>query len=125
MKAKNQVGRPRAVTPKIIEKLEQAFKLGCTNEEACFYAEISKSTFYDFIKENPEFSERFNDLKSYEKIKARMVVHNALKHNDKDMAKWYLERKVKDEFSTKQEITGNINLNYEETLKKVMCDSEY
>lgn len=114
METKNPVGRPRAITPEIIEKLKDAFKLGCTNEEACYYAEIGKSTFYDFIKEYPEISEEFNECKHYEKIKARMVIHNALEHNDKDTAKWYLERKAKDEFSTKVEMkhSGEINNPY-------------
>ena len=45
----------------------------------------------------------------YEKIKARMVVHRALDKGDRDMAKWYLERKAKNEFSTKQEFDGTVN----------------
>lgn len=104
MESKNQVGRPKAITPEIMRKLEEAFKLGCTNREACFYADIGESTFYDFIKDNPEFSEKINVLKEYEKIKARMVIHRALESGDRDIAKWYLERKAKDEFSTKQEL---------------------
>lgn len=110
---KNQVGRPRSITPEKLEKLEEAFKLGCNNREACFYADIAESTFYDFLKEYPEFSEKINVWKEYEKIKARMVVHKALEHGDKDMAKWYLERKAKDEFSTKQEFGGSLDLTIE------------
>lgn len=125
MELKNPVGRPRAITPEIINKLEKAFALGCTNREACFFANVAESTFYDFIKEYPEYSERFNSLKEYEKIRARKVIHDALGSGDRDIAKWYLERKAKDEFSTKQEIVGDVNLNYEETLKKAMSESEY
>jgi len=106
---KNQVGRPRAITPKKLEKLEEAFKLGCTNREACFYADIAESTFYDFLKEYPEYSDKIAMWKDYQKIKARMVVHKALDKGDRDMAKWYLERKVKEEFSTKQEIDATVN----------------
>lgn len=106
---KNQVGRPRAITPKTLEKLEEAFKLGCTNREACFYADVAESTFYDFLKEYPEYSEKIKMWKDYEKIKARMVVHKALEKGDRDMAKWYLERKAKDEFSTKQEFDATVN----------------
>lgn len=119
MERENQVGRPRAITPKILDKLEEAFKLGCTNREACFYADIGESTFYDFVKDNPEFSEKISMWKEYEKIKARMVVHKALEHGDKDMAKWYLERKAKDEFSTKQEVDGKFNINIDDTIREI------
>lgn len=78
--------------------------MGCTNREACLYADVAESTFYDFLKEYPEYSEKIDIWKNYEKIKARMVVHKALDKGDRDMAKWYLERKAKDEFSTKQEV---------------------
>lgn len=106
---KNNVGRPRAITPKKLEKLEEAFKLGCTNREACFYADVAESTFYDFLKEYPEYSDKIAMWKDYEKIKARYVVHKALENGDRDMAKWYLERKAKDEFSTKQEFDTTVN----------------
>lgn len=106
---KNQVGRPRAITPEKLVKLEEAFKLGCTNREACFYADVAESTFYDFIKEYPEYSDKIAMWKDYQKIKARYVVHKALDKGDRDMAKWYLERKAKEEFSTKQEIDATVN----------------
>lgn len=106
---RNQVGRPRAIGEEELRKLEEAFKLGCTNREACFYANVKESTFYDYLKEYPEYSEKIDIWKSYEKIKARMVVHKALDKGDKEMAKWYLERKAKDEFSTKQEFDGTVN----------------
>lgn len=82
--------------------------MGCTNREACLYADVAESTFYDFLKEYPEYSEKIDIWKNYEKIKARMVVHKALDKGDRDMAKWYLERKAKDEFSTKQEVDATV-----------------
>lgn len=106
---KNAVGRPRTITAKKLDQLKEAFMMGCTNREACFYAEIPESTFYDFLKEYPEFSEKIEIWKTYEKIKSRMVVHKALDRGDKEMAKWYLERKAKDEFSTKQEVDATSN----------------
>ncbi len=83
--------------------------MGCTNREACFYAEVPESTFYDFLKEYPEYSDKIAMWKDYEKIKARLVVHKALDNGDRDMAKWYLERKAKDEFSIKQEFDTTVN----------------
>lgn len=108
-KAKNSVGRPRAIGEKELRLLKEAFFMGCTNREACLYADVAESTFYDFLKEYPEYSEKIDIWKNYEKIKARMVVHKALDKGDRDMAKWYLERKAKDEFSTKQEVDATVN----------------
>ena len=108
-KTKNAVGRPRAIGEKELRLLKEAFFMGCTNREACLYADVAESTFYDFLKEYPEYSEKIDIWKNYEKIKARMVVHNALNKGDRDMAKWYLERKAKDEFSTKQEVDATVN----------------
>ena len=36
-------------------------------------------------------------------FKARTVIADALNNKDENTARWYLERKRKDEFSTKQE----------------------
>lgn len=83
--------------------------MGCTNREACFFADVPESTFYNFLKDFPEYLEKIEIWKNYEKIKARMAVHKALEKGDKDMAKWYLERKAKDEFSIKQEIDTTVN----------------
>ena len=39
-------------------------------------------------------------------LKARTVIANSLNNKDENTAKWYLERKKKNEFGTRQEITG-------------------
>jgi hypothetical protein len=39
-------------------------------------------------------------------LKSRSVIAYALDNKDENTAKWYLERKRKDEFSSKQEISG-------------------
>jgi len=38
---------------------------------------------------------------------AKKNIAQAIKEEDKDMSKWYVERKLKSEFSTKQEIAGS------------------
>ena len=100
---KSSVGRPSAITDEVIAKLEQAFSLDCTDEEACVYADIHPATLYRYQNENPEFCERKKLLKQKLVLKARSVISKNLQENDRDTAKWYLERKRKDEFSTKQE----------------------
>lgn len=108
-KSKNKGGRPTSVTPETLAKLEQAFSLGCSDLEACIYADISPSILYRFQENNPEFRERKEMLKQKLVLKARTVVANALEKEDENTAKWYLERKARDEFAAKQEVSvGNL-----------------
>lgn len=103
---KKDTGHPTVMTPETIAKLEQAFSLGCTDMEACFFANIGKSALYNYQKEHPEFVERKEALKEKMIFAARTVIANSLAENDKDTAKWLLERKRKQEFSTRIENTG-------------------
>ena len=73
--------------------------MGCTDEEACFYAEISTSSLYTYQSENDKFLERKKALKQNPFFKARKTVVDNLDDNP-DFALKYLERKKKDEFST-------------------------
>lgn len=87
-----------------IKKLEEAFAIDATVTEACYYADISTVTYYDWIKKNPKLAEKLNRLREKPVLKARMTIAKDL---DKvETAKWYVERKVKKEFSNRQEITG-------------------
>lgn len=103
---KETAGRKTIMTPEIISKLEQAFSMGCTDLEACFFANIGKSTLYNYQDRHPEFVERKEQLKQRLIFQARTVIASALSNNDENTAKWYLERKKKDEFSTRVENTG-------------------
>lgn len=100
-------GRPTIMTPETINKLEQAFSMGCSDLEACLHANIGKTTLYNYQQENPEFVERKEILKEKLVLKARSVIAESLNNKDENTAKWYLERKRKDEFSTK--IESDIN----------------
>jgi hypothetical protein len=98
----SEMGRPTVLTKEVVQKLEHAFSIGATDIEACFYAGISRGTLYNYQKENPDFLDRKEMLKERQVFKARMVIVQALQDGDKNMAKWYLERKRKDEFATQQ-----------------------
>lgn len=95
------------MTEAVVLKLEQAFAIDATVEEACSYAEISRNTFYVYLREHPEFQDRIEDLRQRPILKARQTVVNSL--GDPDRAFRYLERKAKREFSTRieQDITSD------------------
>lgn len=92
--------RPTKLSESTIQKLEGAFKLGCNIQEACCYAEISTSSYYDWIAKNEEFSGKMELFKKYLEIKSRSVIAKSLEAGDVKTAMWYLERKNKREFST-------------------------
>lgn len=108
---KNKNGRPPVVDDLVLQKLEQAFSFGCTDLEACLFANISKSTLYNYQNANPDFLERKEALKENPILLARQSVIRSMEE-DGNLALKYLERKRKDEFSTKTETehSGNIGL---------------
>lgn len=97
-------GRPTVMTTEILAKLEHAFSLGCSDVEACLYADIGTTALYDYQKNNPDFTERKQQLKENPVLKARTNVMADIESGDVDTSKWLLERKKKDEFGTKQSI---------------------
>lgn len=110
----DKLGRPTVMTKEVISKLEFAFANGCTDLEACLYAGISHTAMYDWIKLNPEFAERKEQLKKSLNLVAKMRLAELLKEKPDDLTrkdyadniKWYLNHKC-DEFkpTSKQEIT--------------------
>lgn len=103
---KKTAGRKPVIDEVTLQKLENAFSLGATDGEACFQAGIAPATLYNYQNAHPEYVERKNQLKDRMIFKARSVIAEALNNKDKEVAKWYLERKAKNEFSTRQELTG-------------------
>jgi hypothetical protein len=91
-KPKDGRGRPTSMTPATVSKLEEAFALGCTDLEACFYADISKPTLYAYQDANPEFLYRKERLKKRPVLLARKVIVDALLDDDRASAHKVLER---------------------------------
>ena len=87
-----------------VKKLEEAFAIDASVEEACFYADITRQTYYNWIKENIDLAEKFDRLRQKPILKARQEVIKGL--NNYQNAMDYLKRKKKDEFSDRTEVTG-------------------
>jgi hypothetical protein len=113
----DKVGRPTVMTEETLQKLEYAFLRGLTDVEACLYADIGTTTLYNYCEENPEFRERKEELKQHPTAQAKLNVTEAIENGDEDISKWWLERKAKDEFSTKQEIKADVDENVTITIE--------
>lgn len=78
MAKKSNAGRPTKMTETTVKKLEEAFLMGCSDVEACLFANISKQTLYNYQEANPEFVDRKETLKSNPVMLSRKVQLNAL-----------------------------------------------
>jgi hypothetical protein len=120
---KNPEGKQKSpkLTEDTIRKLEEAFSIDASVKEACYYADISTDTFYRWIKEYPKLSYKLDRLREKPVLKARQTVVKSL--DNPDYAFKYLERKKKDEFSPRQELTGkdgeSIKTSYEIKLNEI------
>ena len=101
---KNKAGQPTKMTDATIQLLRDSFSWGCTDSEACCYAEISTSTLYNYCAANPSFLELKNTLKDMPMMKARKVVSKHLDEADINTAHKVIDRKEGSKI--KSEITG-------------------
>ena len=110
--SKNPVGRPTKMTKETLSRMEDAFKFGASDEEACAYVEISMTTFYEYQKKHPEFKDKKEQWKNNPILRAKKSLCEGL--DNADLALKYLERKRSDEFSTKQEqkVEGDLKVSY-------------
>ena len=92
-------GKEYKLTEEAVKNLKDAFIIGADIGAACFKAGITRQTYYNWIKGHPELKEEFDRLKEAPVMKAYQTVHDDLQ--EPETAKWYLERKRKEEFSAK------------------------
>lgn len=100
------MGRPTVITPETVRILLDAFSWGANNSEACLLANVSDSVFYQKMKDDEDFSDKINAAKNLPLLHAKKTVHEAAK-TDKQSAQWLLERRRKDEYAPRTELTGS------------------
>ena len=81
------------LTPDVIRQLKEAFAIGATVQQACYYAEISESTYYKWTSENPKLSEEFSTMRQKLPLAAKANLANAIQTlKDIGLSKWLVER---------------------------------
>lgn len=98
MSKTTKVGRPTIITPIIVNKLCEAFKVGLNTQEACRFADISRQVYYSRYKQDDQFHDKIESAKDHLKLKALSVVESSISNGNINTAKWYLERKYRNEF---------------------------
>lgn len=104
---KPQGGRPTKFHPEVITKLKAAFANSFTVEQACYYAEISKDTYYSWLESNPVFSDEMEKARQQPTMKAKQVVIGSINKGDVEASKWWLKNKAPDEFGGNTQSGGN------------------
>lgn len=117
--AENKMGRPTVMTAEVVSKLEYGFMKGLNITECCHYADISRPAFYDYLEKNPDFSNRIDELRSNPSTRAKLNVVEAIENGDTGLSVWWLERRNKDEFSTKQEVSADVKGDIEISVELV------
>lgn len=113
-------GRPSKMTPEVVSKLEDAFSYGASVNEACYNADISRETFYRWMREDEVLYDRLKRMMDKPILKARKAVVDSF--NDKpELALKYLEKKLRKEFGD-EPTKMNINLQFNQL--KLMSNEE-
>lgn len=92
------------LTPEVVSKLKDAFAIGATVEQACFYAEISRNTYWKWCKKNPELSDEFSEMKSKLPLAAKHNIATAIHNRDLFHSRWLIERKEPENYGEKLKI---------------------
>lgn len=101
-------GRPSKMTPQTIAKLELAFSYGASDYEACYFANISPTTLYEYQKLVPGFAEKKKMLKSAPILLAKEAVVGAFKKRP-ELALRYLEDRLPNEFNSKPQVNVSVD----------------
>ena len=89
----------------IVSKLKEVWAIGGTDEEAVFYADISRASLNRYMDVHLEMKELRDKLKEKPILKARQSIVNGL--GDPEFALKFMERKRKAEFAQRTELTGS------------------
>ena len=98
----SEIGRPvfnGKSEAEVVAKLQLALAIGTNIKTACFYAGISKDSFYRYCKHNPDFRNRIGLLREIPMLLCEIQLFKAITSGDSKTIRWYAERKAPAEYS--------------------------
>lgn len=102
-KPKAKMGR-KSKFDDVQEELLAHLRVGHTDKDACTLAGISTETFYTWLKDIPDFSDTVKKARMVAKDQCVKIVRRAALRSW-PAAAWYLERRFREEYSTKHNVT--------------------
>jgi hypothetical protein len=103
----------KAYTPRqreeIFQSLKPYFTLGYDVKNACILAQVPYTTITTWLEKDNSLRIQVQSWQNMVNAKARQNVVKAINEGDQAESKWWLERKERNDFSTKseQDITSN------------------
>lgn len=97
-------GRPRAVTPAIVQILTACFNHDFTIEEACSEAKISKVTYYAELKRNPKFLNEMARAQLVPILVAKRTIVTKIQNGDGNLALRFLERRQPERYKLRSDV---------------------
>lgn len=71
--------RPTVMTPRVVDKLKLCFSVWMSDEQACYFCEISTDALYKYQRENPKFIKEKAILKESITMQARVNIWRSIK----------------------------------------------
>ncbi len=82
-------------TEECVSKLEEILRIDWTVKEACSYANIARTTYYEWLKVDELFKNRMEDASEYAFIVARKTINKAIREWDGKLALDIMRRRDK------------------------------
>lgn len=105
MPARPGAGRPTKYSPEVVKRITDALRGGNTRRAACAAGSISQDTLAVWLRENPDFSDAVEKAEGEAELRNLAVIQDATK-TTWQAAAWWLERKHKQDWSSRVEQTG-------------------
>lgn len=108
-KKRCKCGRPSKLSEDVVRKLLEAFAVDANVTQACSYAEITRETYYQWIKKHPELSDRIEVIRERLPLKAKENIAKAI-HGGSIDDSWQLLGKRDKDYTEKVQVehTGEI-----------------
>ena len=104
MTNKKTIGRPQKVDYQIMGKLEDALQYGATVSEACYYAGISRDTFYRYFRNEEVFAKKMEAARNKLLTTAKANVAQAIMNGDYESSVWLLQKAVTPSLAVADEV---------------------
>lgn len=88
----HSVGRPRTINESDVRKLVELFKKGHSVATACTISGVPRSTYYDELNRNEEFSDRMQAAQEVLTYRATQIVAMSIGKGNLKTAQWWLDR---------------------------------
>ena len=115
-KRKDKGGRPTLMTEKTLDKLKEAYLVDANDVQACFNAGIATDTLYKYQRAHPEFITQKEAWRDNVKYRAKLTVAKGV-GVDAELALKLLERRDKENYSTKTESNAKVTQQFEYVVK--------